>query len=188
MTTNDDISIFGFVMESLERIWGPGMEAVRLRQDLDIRRAGDIPVAAEREGYEISYVDLPDKVSGFALLIDATRHIVVNRAKPSTHSQFTIAHEVGHHVLHSSSLHDADQANRKTDGNAEFEANLFAATLVTAVTTQQEQADLLRHNPEIGSTMAGYVLGTLLMIVMALVIWLCSLMFRTREAVLIETT
>jgi hypothetical protein len=65
---------------------------------------------------------------------------------------------------------------------------LFAATLVTAVTTQQEQADLLRHNPEIGSTMAGYVLGTLLMIVMALVIWLCSLMFRTREAVLIETT
>jgi Zn-dependent peptidase ImmA (M78 family) len=187
MKPDVEISGFDFLVESLERIWKPGMEAVKLQSKSDIRSLDDIPRAAERAGCEISYVDLPEKISGFAQVIDGQPHIVVNRAKPLEHSEFTIAHELGHHVLHSNPLQDGDQANCLTASNVEFEANLFGATLVTAVTTDEERQDMVRHNPEIHSTLAVSAFGMMLAILMALAFWICSL-FRTRDAVSIETT
>lgn len=184
MKPDVEISGFDFLVESLERIWKPGLEAVKLQSNSDIRSLDDIPRAAEGAGCEISYVDLPEKISGFAQVIDGQPHIVVNRAKPSKHSEFTIAHELGHHVLHSNT---SQEASCLTASNVEFEANLFGATLVTAVTTEEERKDMVRHNPEIHSALAVSVFGMVLAILMALAIWICSL-FRTRNAVLIETT
>ena len=162
----------------------PGMEAIKLRSNCDIRSLDDIPRAAEGAGCEISYVDLPEKISGFAQVIDGLPHIVVNRAKPSKHIELTIAHELGHHVLHSN---PSQEASSLTASNVEFEANLFGATLVTAVTTQEEREEMVRHNPEIRSALAVSVFGMVLAILMALAIWIWSL-FRTRDAALIETT
>jgi Zn-dependent peptidase ImmA (M78 family) len=186
MKPDAEISSFDFLVESLERILKPGMEAVKLQSNSGIRSLDDIPRAAEGAGCEISYVDLPEKISGFAQVIDGQPHIVVNRAKPSKHSEFTIAHELGHHVLHSNPSQDGDQANCLTASHVEFEANLFGATLVTAVTTEEERKDMVRHNPEIHSALAVSVFGMLLAILMALTIWICSL-FRTPDVVLIET-
>jgi Zn-dependent peptidase ImmA (M78 family) len=181
-----EISGFDFLTESLQRLWKPGMEAVKLQLNGDVRSLDDIPSAAEGAGCEISYVDLPEKISGFAQVIDGQPHIVVNRAKPSKHSEFTIAHELGHHVLHSNPLQDGDQANCLTASNVEFEANLFGAALVTAVSTEEERKEMVRHNPEIQLTLAVSVFGMVLAILMALAIWISSVA-QTRDAVLIET-
>jgi len=187
MTTNVEFSSFDILVESLGMIWKPGMEALILQRDLNIQSAEDIPFAAERAGCEISYVDLPEKISGFAEVIEGTHHIVVNRAKPPVHSKFTIAHEFGHHVLHFGTLHDADEANWPNDSNAEFEANLFGAMLVTTVTNPEEQDVMLRDNPEIVSTLAVSVFVTVLAILMVVVIWVWSYLFRPRNSALIGT-
>jgi Zn-dependent peptidase ImmA (M78 family) len=187
MKPDVEISGFDFLVESLERIWKPGMEAVKLLSNSDIRSLDDIPRAAERAGCEITYVDLQEKISGFARVIDGQAYILVNRAKSSKHSEFTIAHEWGHHVLHFNLSQDGNQANSFIASNAEFEANLFGAMLVTAVTSEEERKEMIRHNPEIHSTLAVSAFGMVLVILMALAIWICSL-FRTRDAVLIETT
>jgi Zn-dependent peptidase ImmA (M78 family) len=185
MTTNVEVSSFDILVESLGMIWKPGVEAVMLQRDLNIQSAEDIPFAAERAGYEIVYVDLPEKISGFAQVIEGMPHIVVNRAKPPEHNKFTIAHEFGHYVLHLNALHEATRPNHS---NAEFEANLFGAMLVTTVTNPKEQDEMLRHNPEIVSTFAVSVFGTVLAILMAMVIWICSWLFRPRNSALIGTT
>ena len=187
MKPDVELSGFDFLVESLGRICAPGMEALKLQSNCDIRSLADIPRAAEGAGCEITYADLPEKISGFAQVIDGQPHIVVNRAKPLKHSEFTIAHELGHHVLHSNPSQDGDRPNCLTAGNAEFEANLFGATLVTAVTTEVERKEMVKHNPEIHSTLAISAFGMVLAILMALAIWICSL-FRTRGADLIETT
>ena len=81
------VSEFDIFAESSAMIMKPGMEAINLQRDLNIHSVEDIPFAAERAGYEISYVDLPVKVSGVALVIAEKPHIVVNRAKPSKSHQ-----------------------------------------------------------------------------------------------------
>jgi hypothetical protein len=90
MKPDIEISGFDFLVESLGRICMPGMEAMKLRSNCDIRSLADIPRAAEGAGCEISYVDLPEKISGFAQVIDGQPYIVVNRAKPSKHTTHRI--------------------------------------------------------------------------------------------------
>jgi hypothetical protein len=75
-----------------------------------------------------------------------------------------------------------------SDCETEFEANLFGATLVTAVTTQKEQDEMFKYNPEIRSALAVSVFGTLLTILVALAIWICSHLFRTQDLASIKTT
>jgi Zn-dependent peptidase ImmA (M78 family) len=188
MKPNVEISASDFLIESLERIWKPGMEATKLYSDCSLRTLDDIPRAVERAGCEIFYIDLPEKISGFTQVIEGQPHIVVNRAKPSMHSNFTVAHELGHHVLHSNPLHSADQGHLLSDSETEFEANLFGATMVMTVATQEEQDDMVRYNPEIRFTLAVSIFGTLLTILVALAIWICSHLFRTRDLASIETT
>jgi Zn-dependent peptidase ImmA (M78 family) len=188
MKAKVEISSFDIVVESLGMIWDPGAEALKLRQDFDIQSVDDIPLAAERAGCEIFYVDLPLKVSGFAQVIEGKPHIVVNRAKPSTHKKFTIAHELGHHLLHCNSTHGGDKAGLLTESTAEFQANMFATALATAVTSQEEREKLLAHNPEMQSTLAICIFGSILAILTAFVIWFCSYLFRTQGSALIETT
>ena len=45
--------------------------------------------AAGRAGYEVAYVDLPTKVSGFVEVMAGKPHIVVNRAKSRSTSKYT---------------------------------------------------------------------------------------------------
>jgi hypothetical protein len=187
MKLDVEISSFDIIVESLGVIWNPGMEALKLQQDLDVQSVDDIPFAAERAGYEISYVDLPAKVSGFPLVVAGKPHIAVNRAKPSKHSKFTIAHELGHHVLHINPPHDADRAGLLTRGMAEFQANMFAATLVGRVANNEEQAVMFTHNPEMRSTLAVSILGTVVAILMAVVIWICARVFQRQISASIET-
>ena len=87
---------------------------------------------------------LPDSISGMLVPVpDATHNkkyvIVVNSAHAEVRRRFTVAHELGHLLLHDYSTPHADtgfkirfRANREYDGTIaeEIEANQFAAEIL----------------------------------------------------------
>jgi hypothetical protein len=187
MKPDVEISVLDILGESLGMIWKPGMEVIRLRLDHSIQAVEDIPFAAQQAGFQISYVDLPMKVSGFAQVIEGTPHIVVNRSKPSSHTKFTIAHELAHHQLQLNPSQNNDHGAQPPNKATEFEANMFATMLLASTTRGEQQEKMLAHNPEMCSSLAVIVFGTIVAILAALVIWFCSYVFRTRDPALLET-
>ena len=135
------------MLEGLEMIWAPGAEAVKVQQALDVRSLADMPTALKRAGYEVCYVDLPVKVSGFAQVIEGQPHIVLNRAKSAEHLQFTVSHELGHHVLHLDASRDLQQG-LLSEGLAEFQAHQFATLWILLLANYKEREDVLSQNPE----------------------------------------
>jgi Zn-dependent peptidase ImmA (M78 family) len=136
-----------FILEGLEMIWAPGAEAMKVQQALGVRSLADMPTALKRAGYEVCYVDLPDKVSGFAQVIEGQPHIVLNRAKSAEHLQFTVSHELGHHVLHLNASRYLQQGP-PSEGLAEFQAHQFATLCILFLATEKEREDVLNQNPE----------------------------------------
>jgi len=161
-------STFDLFLEILGMIWNPGTEAFKVKQDFGVQSVEDIPLAAERAGFEICPVDLPAKVSGFAQVIAGKPHIVVNRAKPPQHRNYTIAHELGHHVLHLDPSHGSELLGFMTNGLKEYQANMFATMLVVWTTEDQEQEEMRRQNPELHLTAFAALLLTLVAVVVAL--------------------
>lgn len=188
MKSYAEISVLDILDDSSGRIFKPGMEAITLQRELNIQSVEDIPSAVERAGYEISYVDFPTKVSGAAHVIDGTPHIMVNRAKPSIHNAFTIGHELGHHHLHFNPSNDTDPTTQPPDGAKELEANMFGTMFVAPLTCGEQQEQLLAHNPEMRSTLAVFIFGTVLAILMAVVIWICSRVFQRQNSAFVATT
>jgi Zn-dependent peptidase ImmA (M78 family) len=115
----------------------------RAAEELLERHGRRIPVhiltMAKGLGIKVEEEDLEDQVSGI-LLVKADGHVmVVNKNHPLFRRRFTIAHEIGHFVLHrdqesifvddSLAFHrDAKISNLKPW--QEREANLFAAHLL----------------------------------------------------------
>lgn len=103
---------------------------------LRVRRGDDLAsVAGVAEGTRLSGV-----------LIPRLWEIWVRRDEPAARCRFTIAHEIGHHVLHSDGATvmcrptDVEQA----EGSArvrEREANMFAAELIMPEALVREYAD-----------------------------------------------
>ena len=135
------------VLEGLEMIWAPGAEAVKVQRALGVRSLADMPAALERAGYEVCNVDLPDRISGFAEVIEGKPHIVLNRAKSAEHLQFTVWHELGHHVLHLDAPRDP-QSGLPSAGIAEFQAHQFATLCILLLANERERQDVLNQNPE----------------------------------------
>jgi Zn-dependent peptidase ImmA (M78 family) len=136
-----------FMLEGLEMIWAPGAEAVKVQQALGVRSLADMTADLERAGYEVCCVDLPKRVSGFAQVIEGKPHIVLNRAKSAEHLQFTLSHELGHHVLHLDASRDP-QPGLPSEGFAEFQAHQFATLWILLLANEKERQDLLNQNPE----------------------------------------
>jgi hypothetical protein len=177
MKSDAGIFDFEFVLDFLGIIWTPGAEALKLQQDLNVRSLEDIPAAVERAGYEVCYADLPMNVSGVALVIAGRPCIVVNRAKSPQHQHYTIAHELGHHVLHVNPPQDRHQLGLPSKDMMEFQAHLFAAMWVMRVTNDKEREVLLRQNPESLFIPPLSILLTIAMILGALFAHLCSRLF-----------
>ena len=165
------------ILDCLAIIWNPAAESLKRQQDLNVHSLKDISAAAERAGYEVCYADLPPNVSGFAQVIAGKPCIVVNRAKPPEHQQYTVAHELGHHVLHVNPPQDPHQLGLASKDMMEFQAHLFAAMWVIRVTNGKEREVLLRHNPESLVVPASSVFMTFAMILGAAIAYLCSRVF-----------
>jgi Zn-dependent peptidase ImmA (M78 family) len=162
-----------FILEGLEMIWAPGAEAMKMQQAWSVRSLADMPAALERAGYEVCFVDLPDRVSGFAQVIEGQPHIVLNRAKSAEHTQFTVPHELGHHVLHLDASRDP-QPGLPSEGFAEFQAHQFATLWILLLANDKEYQDLLRQNPELLIVAATSVFMTASVILIPLIAHLWS--------------
>jgi len=168
-----------FMLEGLEMIWAPGAEAMKVQQAWGVRSLADMPTALKRAGYEVCYVDLPDRVSGFAKVIEGQPHIVLNRAKSAEHLQFTVPHELGHHVLHLDASRDP-QPGLPSEGFAEFQAHQFATLWILHLANDKEREDVLGQNPE--WLMIGFI--SLLMTAGAIVIPLIAHLWSSLNGLL----
>lgn len=86
---------------------------------------------------KIEELDLEEDVSGFYVIKDKSAHIGYNKSNPPVRIRFTIAHELGHYLLHAKQnplFIDKPynrNANSSTGKNVlEREANAFAAALL----------------------------------------------------------
>jgi Zn-dependent peptidase ImmA (M78 family) len=136
------------VLEALGTIWSPGAAAITLRQSMKIMSLEDLTVATERAGYEIYEVDLPKNVGGFALTIGGKPQIVVNRDKSAEYRQYTVAHELGHHLLHLTPSVEPNNLLSLNGQMKEFQADAFAASLIVWLTPEKDRDEMLRQNPE----------------------------------------
>ncbi len=103
----------------------------------------ELPVDAARlaklEGVEVDFADFGEDVSGVLIKEGGRAVIGVNGRDATTRQRFTIAHELGHYLLHEGRdlfvdkdfvVHFRDQNSSTGHDPVEIEANQFAAELV----------------------------------------------------------
>lgn len=82
-------------------------------------------------GIRIKTLDLPSNIRGLCVVSNAKRYILINSSIESHIDRCVVmAHELGHAVLHSDCVIQASTRG-KTEGMHEYQANLFAAHLLT---------------------------------------------------------
>jgi len=174
MKTDPEISAWEIVAKGLALFWSPAMEAIRLQEVTNMQSIEDVSRVAIQAGYEVSLVDLPATVNGFARIIEGTPHIAVNRAKCPEDQTYSMAHELGHCVLHLAPKQHAQPVGFESEGFAEFEAHIFAAMLVFNLTGGAQRERLLRQNPESMMFPTVAVFGSILVLVIALIVHIWS--------------
>ncbi|MCB1735188.1 MAG: ImmA/IrrE family metallo-endopeptidase [Gammaproteobacteria bacterium] len=97
---------------------------------------------AKKLGFRIRYQPMDEGLSGIAFMKDETGFIGVNSVHPPNRQRFTIAHELGHLVLHQTEVAHAVMVDKDFRGlmrddlasqgidHLEIEANAFAAELL----------------------------------------------------------
>lgn len=112
-----------------------------------------VPVAVElvahRQGLQTEAVSLGDNVSGLLVVEKGHGVIGYNVTQPLVRQRFTIAHEIGHFVLHASGdptalfidthylVYRRDAQSARGEDRREIEANRFAAALLMPTTLLQ---------------------------------------------------
>lgn len=101
------------------------------------------PVPVERiikaHNLILEYSPLEDEISGMAYIKDGLGIIGINSLHHPNRQRFSMAHELGHHILHADDLRKAvhvdkaifrNEASSKAIDPLEIEANAFAAELL----------------------------------------------------------
>jgi Zn-dependent peptidase ImmA (M78 family) len=126
----------------LAREHGVYSVARHLRLDYaGLKKRLGVPVdaIARTAGLDVRYAPTTDEVSGALIRNGKTAVIAVNSAQHENRQRFTIAHEIGHFILHKRAQRHFDEDFRIDYRNAlsseatrqdEIEANRFAATLL----------------------------------------------------------
>lgn len=102
--------------------------AEKAAQALGYKTGGDISEAVRRLGGKITHDDESDSATG-AIEVQGEGDFVI-RLSPyarSFRTRFTIAHELGHYMLHSRFGQQPLRVSREGSNRAEWEANWFAA-------------------------------------------------------------
>jgi Zn-dependent peptidase ImmA (M78 family) len=175
MKTRERTSSLGIILQCLGKIWEPTGQAFKAQQDLGVPSLEETPGALERAGYEISHVDLPEKVSGFAQIIAGRPYVVLNRSKRQQELRYTLPHELGHHILHLNPVRDCDPLGFPGIGDVELEANLFATSWLFCLGRNEQRDEVLMQNIEISRTLIIYFFFSVMIVLFAL---LASFMLR----------
>ena len=117
-------------------------EALRILKELNVDKPNiNLKRVAKSLGATIKYVPLDDKLSGSIFIDRNEAKIAVNSFHHPNRQRFTIAHEIGHLVLHSQQLQNTihvdkkfqmfrnEKSSRGTD-LLEIQANSFASELL----------------------------------------------------------
>lgn len=127
-------------------------QITRLLKENEVRRPPvDVEAIARAIGLDVRYSPTTDDVSGALIRTGNSAVIAVNSAQHENRQRFTIAHEIGHFILHKRTQKHFDEDFRIDFRNAvsseatqrgEIEANRFAAALL--MPEQFLRKDLLR--------------------------------------------
>jgi Zn-dependent peptidase ImmA (M78 family) len=142
----------------------------------EVLRAADVteaPIPVERvaaaQGAQIVYETLDGDVSGLLFRDQARRVIGVNSRHPLVRQRFTIAHEIGHLVMHPGRPVFIDRlvrvnARDGTTSAEEVDANSFAAALLMPGDMVEKQvSEVLARNPQSSpEALAGELAGRFL--------------------------
>jgi Zn-dependent peptidase ImmA (M78 family) len=116
----------------------------------------DVVAVAARHHIQVSKQRLPKDVSGLLLRDDKSSAIVVNNAHASVRQRFTVAHELGHYLLHKGIfLNSTTQVYLRAEIHGrsryeEIEANQFAAELLMPeIDVLQQLQATLRGDPRL---------------------------------------
>lgn len=98
----------------------------------------DVEKLAEDLGLEVLYEDLGKDISGKLEKMGNKFFIYCNKTEPNVRRRFTIAHEIGHFILHRHLIDGGIVDNKlyrdnRLDGAIEREANSFAADLLMPI-------------------------------------------------------
>ncbi|MGB6229088.1 MAG: ImmA/IrrE family metallo-endopeptidase [Litorimonas sp.] len=95
---------------------------------------------AKRMGIVLEFAPFKDQLSGISFIDDGKSYIGVNSLHSTNRQRFTIAHEIGHHVLHQELLKSGthvdtvilrrDHLSAEGIDRKEIEANAFASELL----------------------------------------------------------
>jgi hypothetical protein len=152
------------LFQCLSKLWEPAGEAFHVQNELGILSLEETRPALECAGYEISHVDLPERVSGFAEIIADKPHIILNRQQSPQNLQYTVPHELGHHILHLSSAPKHDPLGFPGVGDKELEADLFATSWLMVLGNDKQRNEALPQNPESSRALVIYLLLTLVLV------------------------
>jgi Zn-dependent peptidase ImmA (M78 family) len=142
-------------------------QAVRLLEENNVYRA-PVPVdaIAKAVGLDVRYAPTTDDVSGALIRNGKSAVIAVNSAQHENRQRFTIAHEIGHFILHKRTERHFDEDFRidyrntvssEATQRSEIEANGFAAALLMPGNFLRK--DLLRM--EVDESAADHAIQTL---------------------------
>ncbi|MCG8371359.1 MAG: ImmA/IrrE family metallo-endopeptidase [Proteobacteria bacterium] len=111
----------------------------------------DVESLARSLGMSVSFEELDNDVSGLMLIEDGVVKVAINEAHHRHRQRFTLAHEIGHMLLHAEG--DRVFVDRRFFRNAwassgelreEIEANAFAAALLMPEALVREHLDAER--------------------------------------------
>lgn len=138
--------------------------------DKYINEFSELPIKVEdiirKEGIKIEYRSLSDNLSGLLIIKGNSRLIGVENDASIKRQRFTLAHELGHFVLHnevSSLFTDVQLFKRQSEGYSsreermEQEANYFAASLLMPENLIRKEARVMQcdlHDDENVSKLA----------------------------------
>jgi Zn-dependent peptidase ImmA (M78 family) len=116
----------------------------------------DINKLAEKMNVKLDSKILGDNVSGFFVMTDTQKVITYNSKDVPTRKRFTIAHEMGHCILHSKeqpifidkspTVLYRNNASSTGEDYKEREANAFAASLLMPRELLEEQIEKAPHD------------------------------------------
>ena len=129
----------------------PEREARRVLNELTVRTTPvDVSAIAEQLGAEIRYRRFDDDISGLLVRDADSKVIGVHVDHSKTRQRFTIAHEIGHLVMHKgddrvivehlriTKVNWRDNVSAQATDREEIEANQFAAALLMPSDELQE--------------------------------------------------
>lgn len=171
-----------YVLKEVVKIWTPAGEALRLQNEMNVRSLEQTCAALEREGYEVHRADLPMAVSGCAAVVGGRRYIVVNRYESQAQQQYTVSHELGHHVLHLNPSSPVEGLEPSDGIDNEFQADQFASVWLMWGTKLEQREEVLRRNPRASAVLSASVMATVLIVVSSLLFYVCSRLFLSTPA------